>query len=118
MMSSNIPLHPPTLASAARPDLPPSIRQAQWKSPTWPWETARTTMVKIAEVVVPPRDARAFRVLRGQFFRIVSIEGPQVGGLNLWNADNLSERFFSGKTRALHATHVAWATGSGAPCRI
>jgi uncharacterized protein YcgI (DUF1989 family) len=54
-------------------------------------------------------------VSRGQFFRIVSIEGPQVGDLNLWNADDLSERFFSGKTRALHATHVGagdrlWST--------
>ncbi len=42
----------------------------------------------------------------GHFFRIVSIEGPQVGDLNLWNAGDLSERFFSGKTRALHATHL------------
>ena len=69
-------------------------------------ESARHTMVKIREVVVPPRDARAFRVSRGQLFRIVSIEGPQVGDLNLWNADDLSERFFSGKTRALHASHL------------
>ncbi len=69
-------------------------------------DLARRTMVKTGEVVVPPRDARTFRVSRGQFFRIVSIEGPQVGDLNLWNADDLSERFFSGKTRALHATHV------------
>src|SRR5260370_37794462 len=78
-------------------------------------ESARHTMVKIHEVVVPPRDAGAFRVSRGQFFRIVSIEGPQVGDLNLCNADDLSERFFSGKTRALHATHVGtgdrlWST--------
>jgi uncharacterized protein YcgI (DUF1989 family) len=63
-------------------------------------EAARQTMVKTHDIVVPPRDARTFRVPRGQFFRIVSIEGPQVGDLNLWNADNLSERFFSGKTRA------------------
>ena len=70
-------------------------------------ETARHTMVKINEVVVAPRNARTFRVSRGQFFRIVSIDGPQVGDLNLWNADDLSERFFSGKTRALHATHVS-----------
>src|SRR5882757_1670558 len=78
-------------------------------------DSARRTMVKIYEVVVPPRDARSFRVSRGQFFRIVSIEGPQVGDLNLWNADDLCERFFSGKTRALHATHVGagdrlWST--------
>jgi uncharacterized protein YcgI (DUF1989 family) len=61
---------------------------------------------KVDEIVVPPRDARAFRVPAGHIFRIVSTEGPQVGDLNLWNADDLSERFFSGKTRALHATHV------------
>ncbi|MGV7217503.1 urea carboxylase-associated family protein [Bradyrhizobium sp. UFLA05-112] len=78
-------------------------------------ESARQTMVKTQEIAVPPRDARAFHVSRGQFFRIVSIEGPQVGDLNLWNAHDLSERFFSGKTRALHATHVGagdrlWST--------
>jgi uncharacterized protein YcgI (DUF1989 family) len=69
-------------------------------------EAARRMMIKTDEIVVPPRDARTFRVARGQFVRIVSIDGPQVGDLNLWNADDLSERFFSGKTRALHATHV------------
>ena len=69
-------------------------------------EQARHTMVKTHELIVPPRDARTFRIARGQFVRIVSIEGPQVGDLNLWNADDLSERFFSGKTRAIHGTHV------------
>lgn len=43
----------------------------------------------------------------GHFMRIVSIEDPQVGDLNLWHEHDLSERFFSGKTRALHATHVS-----------
>lgn len=76
---------------------------------------ARETLRKVSEVMVPPRDARAFEVPAGHFFRIVSIEGPQVGDLNLWNAQDLSERFFSGKTRALHATHVTtgnrlWST--------
>ena len=42
----------------------------------------------------------------GCFFRIVSVEGPQVGDLNLWNAHDLTERFYSGKTRALHGTHL------------
>jgi uncharacterized protein YcgI (DUF1989 family) len=67
---------------------------------------ARTGMTKVSELLVPPRDARAFRVPAGHLFRIVGVEGPQVGDLNLWNAADLSERFFSGKTRALHATHV------------
>jgi len=53
-----------------------------------------------------PREACSFRVPAGSFFRIVSIKGPQVGDLNLWNADDLTERFYSGKTRALHGAHV------------
>ena len=76
---------------------------------------ARQTLSKIGEVIVPPRDARTFDVQAGHFFRIVSIEGAQVGDLNLWSAANLAERFFSGKTRALHGTHVStsdrlWST--------
>lgn len=76
---------------------------------------ARESLTKVFETIVPPRDARAFSVPAGHFFRITSIEGPQVGDLNLWNANDLSERFFSGKTRALHATHVGigdrlWST--------
>ena len=67
---------------------------------------ARQTLVKRDEIIVPPREAGSFHVPKGHFFRIVSVEGPQVGDLNLWNADDLDERFFSGKTRALHATHV------------
>jgi len=70
------------------------------------YEAVRTGLTKISETIVPPREARTFEVPAGHLFRIVSIEGPQVGDLNLWNAHDLSERFFSGKTRALHATHV------------
>jgi uncharacterized protein len=76
---------------------------------------ARENLTKVSETIVPPRDARTFSVTAGHFFRIVSIEGAQVGDLNLWNSNDLSERFFSGKTRALHATHVStgdrlWST--------
>ena len=71
------------------------------------YDNARVGMAKIGETVVPPREGRAFDVPAGHFFRIVSIEGPQVGDLNLWNAADLAERFFSGKTRALNATHVS-----------
>jgi uncharacterized protein len=76
---------------------------------------ARAELTKLSELIVPPRDGKAFTVPAGHFFRIVSVEGPQVGDLNLWNAHDLSERFFSGKTRAFHATHVStgdrlWST--------
>jgi uncharacterized protein YcgI (DUF1989 family) len=75
----------------------------------------RGSLTKTDEVIVPPREGRAFEVPAGHVFRIVSVEGPQVGDLNLWNANDLNERFFSGKTRALHATHVTtghrlWST--------
>ena len=60
-----------------------------------------------ATCLVPPRDAKCIEVPAGAFFRIVSVEGSQVGDLNLWNARDLSERFYSGKTRALHGTHLS-----------
>jgi uncharacterized protein YcgI (DUF1989 family) len=71
------------------------------------YSAARQKTKLMEEVVVPPRDAATFRVAAGNFFRIVSIQGPQVGDLNLWAARDLSERFYSGKTRALHGTHLS-----------
>ncbi|WP_299770145.1 DUF1989 domain-containing protein [uncultured Tateyamaria sp.] len=67
---------------------------------------ARDGMTKLSEVIAAPREAASFDVPAGHIFRISSVEGPQVGDLNLWNANDLSERFYSGKTRALHGTHV------------
>jgi len=67
---------------------------------------ARSGARKLAEVIAPPREAVCFEVAAGQFFRITCTEGSQVGDLNLWNAQDLNERFYSGKTRALHGTHV------------
>jgi len=68
---------------------------------------ARKHLSKITETVIPPRDAKTFEVKMGQFFRIESIEGPQVGDLNLFQANNIDERFYSGKTRALYGTHLS-----------
>ena len=55
------------------------------------YRAAREGWQKVEEVIVPPRDARSFDVPAGCFFRIVSIEGPQVGDLNLWAANDLDE---------------------------
>lgn len=71
------------------------------------YAAARKSMKLVGEVVVQPRDGETFRVPRGHFFRIVCPETPQVGDLNLWNAQDLNEHFFSGKTRALYGTHVS-----------
>jgi uncharacterized protein len=71
------------------------------------YTAARRGWEKTAEVLVPPREARCFKVPAGQFFRISPVDGPQVGDLNLWAAGDLTERFYSGKTRALHGTHLS-----------
>ncbi len=62
---------------------------------------------KVDEVLVAPREAGCIDVPAGSFLRISSVDGPQVGDLNLWKTDNIAERFFSGKTRALYGTHVS-----------
>jgi uncharacterized protein YcgI (DUF1989 family) len=96
--------------AAARRRATPVVTYAVEKLPPFDaafYNAARAELTKVSELMVPPREARAFSVPAGHFFRIISIEGPQVGDLNLWNADDLSERFYSGKTRALHATHLS-----------
>jgi uncharacterized protein len=116
-MTSLSQLQPPIDADQRRA-AKPIIVYAVDKLPAYDaafYDNARAGMAKVGEMIVPPREARAFDVPAGHFFRIASIEGPQVGDLNLWNAANLAERFFSGKTRALNATHVTtgarlWST--------
>ncbi len=68
---------------------------------------AREGWQKVSETLVPPREARCFAVPAGHFFRICSVGGPQVGDLNLWGQGDVRERFYSGKTRALHGTHLS-----------
>ena len=70
------------------------------------YRSARAGASKTGEVLVQPREGGCFHVPAGGFFRISSVEGPQVGDLNLWNAHNLDEHFYSGKTRAIHGTHI------------
>jgi len=101
-------MHAPSDAQARR-DIAPVIC---YPNDTLPrpdlalYAAARQQAEKVDEVRVDPREAACFHARAGQFFRISSVEGPQVGDLNLWNAHDLSERFYSGKTRALHGTHL------------
>ncbi|MFN3880662.1 MAG: urea carboxylase-associated family protein [Nitrincola lacisaponensis] len=79
------------------------------------YQVARKHLTCTSTLRIPPREARSFTVPAGTFFRIVSVEGPQVGDLNLFNQHNLQERFYAGKTRALHGTHLStgdrlWST--------
>ncbi|MBT9384795.1 DUF1989 domain-containing protein [Pseudooceanicola sp. CBS1P-1] len=102
--------HQPPEDAAARRAIPPVIC---YPNETLPrpdmalYAAALATAEVTQTLLAPPREAAAFRVPAGHFFRIRSVDGPQVGDLNLWNASDLSERFYSGKTRALHGTHVS-----------
>jgi uncharacterized protein len=104
--------------AAARRAIKPVVVYAVDQLPAYDvafYERVRSGMTKVGEMIVPPCEARCFSVPVGHLFRIVSVEGPQVGDLNLWHAHDVTERFFSGKTRALHGTHVTaghrlWST--------
>ncbi|MDD1780485.1 DUF1989 domain-containing protein [Enterovibrio sp. ZSDZ35] len=77
----------------------------------WPFDdafyrSARQSATLRQSLEIMPRTGECFEVPAGSFFRISCLYGSQVGDLNLWQKDNLAERFFSGKTRQLHATHL------------
>ena len=65
--------------------------------------------------VLPIRSGRAWPVPAGHLCRLVTVEGPQVGDLNLWNLHNPRERFWAARTRQLQRAHVStydqlWST--------
>jgi len=56
--------------------------------------------------VVPKREARTWTMQAGDLCRVTVHEGSQVGDMNFWNLENTAERFYSGKTRQLHSSHL------------
>ena len=60
----------------------------------------------IKSIIVPKKTARTWTMQKGDLCRITVVDGAQVGDLNFWNLDNPRERFYSGKTRQLHSTHL------------
>ena len=58
------------------------------------------------ELVIPAKDARSWEVKEGELWRIICSHGPQVADMNCWNLHNSDERFYSSKTRQIHATHL------------
>jgi uncharacterized protein len=109
-MKPDTPAHPAPTDAALRKGIAPVICYPVDGLPRpdlAPYHAARAGWEQVAQVLVPARDARCFHVPAGHFFRITSVDGPQVGDLNLWSAHDLTERFYSGKTRALHGTHLS-----------
>ncbi|MDN6302574.1 MAG: urea carboxylase-associated family protein [Brachybacterium sp.] len=64
---------------------------------------------------IPVRSGRAWEVPAGSIVRLATVEGPQVGDLNLWNLHNPRERFWAARTRQLHRSSMTthdrfWST--------
>lgn len=64
---------------------------------------------------LPVRSGRAWTVPAGSLVRISSVDGPQVGDLNLWNLHNPRERFWAARTRQLQRSSMTtydrfWST--------
>jgi uncharacterized protein len=109
-MKSETPHHPAPVDAAARRGITPVICYPVGGLPQpdlAALRAARVGWTQTQTLRIPPREARVFTVPAGHYFRILSVEGPQVGDLNLWNAHDLAERFYSGKTRALYGTHLS-----------
>lgn len=69
----------------------------------------------VEEFTIPIRSGQAWEVPAGHVCRISTVEGPQVGDLNLWNRHDPRERFWASRTRQLQAAHVStfdrlWST--------
>lgn len=65
--------------------------------------------------VIPIRSGRAWTIPAGHACRLITVEGPQVGDLNIWNLQNPRERFWAARTRQLHRAHIStydrlWST--------
>jgi uncharacterized protein YcgI (DUF1989 family) len=56
--------------------------------------------------VIPIRSGKAWKVPAGHVCRMLTVDGLQVGYLNLLNFNNPRERFWAARTRQLQAVHV------------
>ena len=102
----------------------PSFPAAYQASEGSPLSVDRTFYGRIAEApgrtlvdsfTIPIRTGRAWEVPAGHVVRLLTVEGPQVGDLNIWNRHNPRERFWAARTRQLQAAHVTtfdrlWST--------
>ncbi|KAI8932587.1 hypothetical protein NX059_010091 [Plenodomus lindquistii] len=86
--SSDSPLHPPTALYTKLRSLPPDH------------------LVNKQDFVIPPRSGLSWTVPAGSLFRLSTPSGPQVGDLNIWNANDPRERFWAARTRQLQGSHV------------
>ncbi|KAF9695698.1 hypothetical protein EKO04_006671 [Ascochyta lentis] len=65
-----------------------------------------TDLTTTHDLTIPPRSGRAWHVPAGSLFRLSTPTGPQVGDLNIWNAQDPRERFWAARTRQLQGSHM------------
>ncbi|KAI9926448.1 hypothetical protein MW887_004213 [Aspergillus wentii] len=72
-------------------------------------ETASTASARVQEssFTIRPCSGQAWVVPAGHICRLTTPKGPQVGDLNIWNANNPRERMWAARTRQIHASHVS-----------
>ncbi|KAJ5287277.1 hypothetical protein N7478_002963 [Penicillium angulare] len=72
-------------------------------------KTASDASARISKesFTIRPCSGQAWIVPAGHICRLKTPEGPQVGDLNIWNANNPRERMWAARTRQIHASHVS-----------
>lgn len=76
---------------------------------------AEDSRVLVNSFVIPIRSGQAWTIPAGHVCRLLTIDGPQVGDLNVWNLHNPRERFWAARTRQLQRAHLStydrlWST--------
>jgi uncharacterized protein len=56
--------------------------------------------------VIAARTGKAFHLAAGQIVRVTCSQGPQVADMIVFNADDQTEKFWSGRTRVIHGGHL------------
>src|SRR3989304_7334708 len=64
----------------------------------------------VKELIIPKCEGRAFEVMRGQLFRVIEVEGKQVGDMTLLNLRDFREKFSSQVTVAANNMSFKRAT--------
>jgi uncharacterized protein YcgI (DUF1989 family) len=68
--------------------------------------SATDSRILVDSFTIPIRSGKAWKVPAGHACRLLTVGGPQVGDLNMWNFNNPRERFWAARTRQLQAAHV------------
>jgi hypothetical protein len=59
---------------------------------------------RATSIIIPKCEGRAFQLRRGQVFRVIAVEGKQVGDMTLLSRHDLRETFSSHMTAALNGS--------------